>query len=315
MTIATADRAEILPPRQRWSGSDVFKLFGRIGVSIALFAAALRWSPELPAWRDLAGIGIGSIAVCCLLAIGTVVLLAWRWRYIVSSTVAMVSVPSLAAFAGFTWTGLAVNQLLPSVIGGDMLRATLLSHRGVPAMAAAGTVIVDRLYGMAGLLVLCLAGAPLLNLAMFNSMIIGSTVMGLFLLSVAVAIWAAGQWSDRLRPIWRPLVSSLSRRNVSILILAAIGGHLANIAVFLVIAHALGADLAIFPTVGVLSAILLVSALPISIAGWGVREFVLMQAFGNSSLDPDKIVLSSIAYGLFLLLAQATGFLMILRGR
>jgi hypothetical protein len=51
--------------------------------------------------------------------------------------------------------------------------------------------------------------------------------------------------------------------------------------------------------------------LPFSIAGWGIREFTLVQAFGGMGLDQDRIVLASIAYGLLLLVTQAAGFLLL----
>jgi len=315
VTTAAALGAQILPPRQRWRGIDTVAFLLRIGVSVALFAAVLWLSPQKLAWHDLASMGIGTVAACFVLSAGVVLLLAWRWRYLVSTTTRTIRLPSLAAFAGLTWTGLAVNQLLPSVIGGDALRATLLTRRGVPAAVAAGSVIVDRLYGFAGLSILCVAGAPLLSPTMFDPVMLGAALVGLVLLVAVLSAWAASQWSDRLRSISQTLTNSLSWRRSPILMSAAIGGHLANTAIFLVIAHALGASLQILPAIAVLSAVLLVSALPISIAGWGLREFALVQAFGGSALEHDKVVLSSVAYGLFLLLTQAAGFLMILRSK
>lgn len=315
MTTATTLGAHSFPVRQRWRISSALALAARLGLSAALFAAALWLSPNTLAWRDLAGIGIGSIAACLVLSAGLVLLLAWRWRWLMSATTQAMSLPSLATFAGFTWIGLAVNQLLPSVVGGDAMRATLLTRRGVPVMAATGAVVVDRLYGFMGLAVLCLVGAPLLRPTLYDPVVFGMALVGIGLLAAVLLAWVAGHGSDRLRPVSRMLFDSLSLRRSSILVSVAIGGHLANIAIFVVIAHALGASVQLLPTVAVLSAVLLVSALPISVAGWGVREFALVQAFSGSGAGHDTIVLASVAYGLFLLLTQATGFLVLLRSR
>ncbi|RUV15679.1 lysylphosphatidylglycerol synthase transmembrane domain-containing protein [Mesorhizobium sp. M7A.F.Ca.MR.245.00.0.0] len=313
MTRAATLSALGMTARTRWPSADIAMVAARVALSGTLLAAAMWLSSDEFAWRDLAAIGPGSIATCLLLSGVIVFTLAWRWRYIVATTTEAPTVPSMADFSAFTWVGLAVNQLVPSVVGGDAVRITLLARWGIPASAAAGSVIVDRFYGVLGLLVVCLAAAPMLSTALFYPAMITSIVIVIAVIASGLLAW----WTSRRLSIFQRLstmvLTGISWRSLLIMVPVAMAGHLANIAMFLVIAHALGAQAPILPTISVLAAVLLASVLPFSIAGWGLREFALVNAFTHLGLDHDKIVLSSVAYGLFVLVTQAAGFLMILR--
>ena len=288
-------------------------MVARIALSGTLLAAAVWLSAEEVSWRDLAAIGPGSIAICLLLSAVILFTLAWRWRYIVTTTTMAPTVPSVADFSAFTWVGLAVNQLVPSVIGGDAVRITLLARWGIQASAAAGSVVIDRVYGLLGLLVLCLATAPILSPALFYPAMFGAAVIVVAAIAGGLLTrWTSRRW-NMFQRLSATVLAGISLRSLLTMVPAAMVGHLANIAMFVVIAHALGADAPILPTIAVFAAVLLASVLPFSIAGWGLREFALVNAFTHLGLEHDKIVLSSVAYGLFVLVTQAAGFLMILR--
>jgi uncharacterized membrane protein YbhN (UPF0104 family) len=64
---------------------------------------------------------------------------------------------------------------------------------------------------------------------------------------------------------------------------------------------ALGWALVLFPGV------LLVSMLPISLGGWGVREHAMVVAFGLVGVPADAALSASILYGLCLLIASLPG--------
>ncbi|MEP6563960.1 MAG: lysylphosphatidylglycerol synthase transmembrane domain-containing protein [Mesorhizobium sp.] len=285
----------------------------RIALSCTLLVAAVWLSSEEFSWRDLTAIGPGSIATCLLLSAVILFTLAWRWRYIVATTAGAPVLPSMVDFSAFTWVGLAVNQLVPSVVGGDAVRITLLTRWGIPASSAAGSVIVDRIFGLLGLLVVCLAAAPMLSSALFYPAMISSAVIVIAAVATGLLVyWTSRHWGIFQR-LSAAVLTGISWRSLLIMVPAAMATHLANIAIFLVIAHALGAEAPILPTISILAAVLLASVLPFSIAGWGLREFALVNAFTHLGLEHDKIVLSSVAYGLFVLVTQAAGFLMILR--
>ncbi|ESZ14926.1 hypothetical protein X735_15125 [Mesorhizobium sp. L2C085B000] len=285
----------------------------RVALSCGLLTAAFWLSSEKFSLRGLAAIGAGSITICLTLSAVILFTLAWRWRHIVTTTVAAPIIPSITDFGAFTWVGLAVNQLVPSVVGGDAMRITLLTRWGIQASAAAGSVIVDRIYGLLGLLAVCLAAAPMLSETLLYPVAISSAVVLAVTVSIGLTAWGTSKRLGVLQRLSKTVLTAISWRSLMIVVPMAMIAHLANIAIFLVIAHALGAEAPILPTIAVLAAVLLASVLPFSIAGWGLREFALVNAFTHLGLEHDKIVLSSVAYGLFVLVTQAAGFLMILR--
>lgn len=312
---AVALDTPVLPSRPRWAAADIAMLMLRVVLSGGLLGLTLWLSTEQLAWRDFLKIDPSSIVICLLLSVAMVTIIGWRWRFVVARTISVRQIPSFSDFVGFTWVGLAVNQLVPSVVAGDALRVTLLARRGIPVSAATVSVVIDRFYGIAGLLVLCLATAPMLSLPLFYSTLTGAAFAAAALAIAAALAWWVARRHKLFQKLSTAVANGVSLRDMLIMVPAAMVVHLANIGIFLVIANAMGVDVPILPSIAILSGILLVSVLPVSVAGWGLREFALLNAFGQLGIDNDKIVLASVAYGLFLLVTQAAGFLMILRSK
>lgn len=284
----------------------------RVILSAGLFAAALWLAAAADVdWRQAMALGTDTLALCLMLCGATVLLLAWRWRIVASRLVEQELLPSMTSFARFIWIGLAVNQVLPTIVGGDAMRIALLTRQGMPAAGSAISVVADRLYGLMGLAILCLLGLPFLTEGLAMSSLLATALTGAAVLAGTLAVVFAGRYWSRARSLTASIRALISWRAGAILILAAIAGHLANISVFLAIAHALGIDLPLVPAVAMMSFILLATALPFSIAGWGLRELTLVQVFGQIDAGADKIILASVIYGLVLLVAQASGFLLL----
>jgi uncharacterized membrane protein YbhN (UPF0104 family) len=287
----------------------------RMSLSGALLALTFWLSSTKLAWHDLASVDAASMAACLVLSLLIVLILAWRWRYLVAHTTAATNVPSMSDFMAFSWAGLAVNQLVPSVVGGDALRVTLLARRGLQTAAAATSVIVDRLYGLVGLLVLCIASAPFLSPELFVPTLAASAVLALGIAAAARIGRSVLHRFPLFLSTFAAATRTMSWSSMLLLVAAAVAAHLANIGIFLVIAHAVGASVPFVPTVAIFSAVLLLSVLPFSLAGWGLRELALLSAFPQIGHASDGVVLASVVYGVFLLVTQTAGFLMILRSR
>lgn len=294
-----------LPPRFRVTAG----LLLRIAVSAGLLAAAFWLTSDKLDWSQLARLDLPTIAVSAALSLAIVWLLAWRWlkvtRLVIPETTAL---PRFGTFAAQTWLGLAANQVLPSIVAGDALRIGLLARQNLPLGSATGSVLLDRVFGLVGLAVLTVASAFLLapDFAIPSLAVAAIVLGGTALLAV---LWRL--FGSRFRAIL-PL-HHVTPATGAALVAMAMAAHLANIAVFLVVAHALGADLPLLPTIAVMCAVLLVGVLPISVAGWGVRELALVQALGHLGVAPDTIILASVTYGLVLFMMQAPGFLLLAR--
>lgn len=299
------DQAVSWPPRIRVTRG----LLLRIAMSAGPLATAFWLTSDKFDWRQLQHLSVLAVAISVVLSLLVVALLAWRWqrvtRVMLGGTVAL---PNLGVFASQIWAGLAANQVLPSIVVGDTLRVALLSREGVPLGNAVGSVFLDRVYGTVGLALL--AGSTALLLA--PSFAVPS--LGIAALVLVGAAGVAIGWrlfGSRLRAVFP--ASSIPLKTSFGLVATAMVTHLANIAIFFVVASALGLHLPLFPAIAVMCAVQLVGALPISVAGWGVRELALVQAFGYMGLATETIILASVTYGLILFMMQAPGFLLLAR--
>jgi len=293
------------PPRIRLTRG----LLLRIAMSAGPLAIAFWLTSDKLDWSQLRHVSFAAVSICVVLSLVVVTLLAWRWQVVTRVMLGgTVTLPSLGAFASQIWVGQAANQVLPSIVVGDALRVGLLSREGVPLSNAVGSVFLDRVYGMVGLALL--AGSTALLLApSFAVPSLGVAAL-VFCGAAAVAIgWHL--FGPRLRAVF-PVSGIPLKTSLGVVALAVVG-HLLNIAIFLVVASSLGLDLPLFPAIAVMCAVQLVGALPISVAGWGVRELALVQAFGYMGLPTETIILASVIYGLILFMMLAPGFLLLAR--
>ena len=74
-----------------------------------------------------------------------------------------------------------------------------------------------------------------------------------------------------------------------------------------VLALALGIEVTAVDCIALFPPVLLVTALPISIAGWGVREGAMMVAFGFIGVAPESALVLSVLFGLVVIVASLPG--------
>ncbi len=77
-----------------------------------------------------------------------------------------------------------------------------------------------------------------------------------------------------------------------------IGSSLLGVLLIYMIGSAIGADLRARDCLVLVPPALLVSALPISLGGWGVREGALVAAFSLVHADPAAVAATSVIFGL-----------------
>ncbi|WP_169728302.1 lysylphosphatidylglycerol synthase transmembrane domain-containing protein [Geminicoccus roseus] len=213
-----------------------------------------------------------------------------------------------------TFASHAVNQVVPSVAGGDALRIVLLHRGGVPAMHAVRQVTFDRMMGLVGLVAVVLAAWPFVPASLHRTLspervggLVALVVAGIGLALLLSRLIARrrhhpGPLANLARlggQLWQG-VESQSRRPV--LLAAVFGVSIVNqllwVLGFWVIAW--GMPLAVtFPVAAFLLPVTtLVMMLPFSIAGWGVREAVLAVGLGMVGIPGDAAVASSVVFGL-----------------
>jgi len=252
------------------------------------------------------GLLAGAAGLIALQVLGVV---TWRW----SKIVAVMERPAPPAqLLRIVIVALFFNQVLPSTVGGDGMRIWLLHRLGWGIGVSARSVILDRLLGLTALTVLSLLGSLYLLVRMPDSAPVWA-VAALSTCAIAAVVGA-----PFLLRLFRRLPVEPIRRNLEV-IATEVGqmwrdkglmgrlfgislvGHLLMSAAIWLIALSLGIDLGIMDGLAVLPAVMLASALPISIAGWGVREGGMVVGLGLLAIDGSDAALVSIFFGLLLL--------------
>lgn len=319
----------------------------RFAASLGLLAVVVLWlepqtlaaafsAPE-PLW----------LAAALALSVPQVALSAWRWRL----TAVRLGAPlhfgeALREYYVATF----LNQVLPGGVMGDAARAWRHARRaqarraggeavgsqpglqvgtldGAPLQAPVGmtawhAVLIERASGQLALLGVVLATlivSPELQMAsarLFAASDGGSNpslalALALLLTLAGTALWRGRRHVVRFRgAVHEALLARevfLRQLFASLLIVAS------YVAVYLCCMRMIGVDTPLATTAPLVPWVLLAMAIPLSIAGWGVREGAAALVWQAAGLDPAQGVAISIGYGVVILLSSLPGALMLLQ--
>jgi glycosyltransferase 2 family protein len=288
----------------------------RVVVSLGLLYLALRGVNFAAIQSRLSQINLGWIGFAILLTIFQILLGALRWREI--STLCKAPLTDLQAFR-YNMIGAFFNQTLPSSIGGDAVRLWLVNRTGAGWRAATYSILTDRAVGLIALALIIVASLPWSyemigdangRLALvFVDLAALAGGLGFLLLGYLPWSWLKSWWPTKhvhacsvianrviFDPRSGPKIAALS---LSIHVLAVV------IAWCCVRSIAAPAD---FAQIFLLTPpIMLVTMMPISIAGWGVREATMMVAFGYAGLARMDGTVVSILFGAVYFFVGAIG--------
>lgn len=230
---------------------------------------------------------------------------AVRWRKL---TVLLGGVGQRLEFYAL-WQGIAalLLQILPSTIGGDIVRMGS-GARSSGLGLGAGVVIVDRVIGMAMLclLVACGSGIFVDLLARQPALFIPLAMAAAGLFGCGVVILSADFLQGRRLALRLDALGRSLRTSLQVPVVFHVWGtslviHLLSILTVLFLLRAThspsvdGLSLAF-----VVSAAFLVSALPISLGGWGVREGAFVVGLGLVGITDEIALTVSVLFGLSL---------------
>lgn len=260
---------------------------------------------QVTARLDSMNVGLLVAAAACL-AIQAIVITAWRWSAVLRLIYQAVALTHLVQIVVI---GIFFNQVLPSTVGGDGVRIWLLSRGDAPMEVSVRSVVLDRILGLSALFMLGLP-ASLMIVTWFDG---GQGMLGVGILSaIGLALVASVPLFLRLfgKIPWarfQGFLDYLVRQTESLwadkiqfgrLILLSVFGHLVTCLAVWLTARAFGIEIPIGPTIAVIPPILLGAALPISIAGWGVREGGMILGLGLLGVSSSDAALVSVAIGL-----------------
>lgn len=208
--------------------------------------------------------------------------------------------------------GLFFNQTLPSTIGGDAVRMWRAHQAGLRVGAAINTVVVDRLVALTALLLVIIAGQPVFFALIGDPAarwampaVIACGVLGLVIL-LAFDRLPARLFRWRLARAAATLAADarrvfLSARDAAVIFIPAVLIHVTVPLIVFLIAASLDIEVSLLQCLVLVPPVLLISALPISVAGWGVREGAMVAAFGFVDVPASDALALSVLLGLMVM--------------
>ena len=288
------------------------KLAARWLFTVLVIGFVIRSIDSGELWQELARFSPFVLVPALALTVFQVALSAWRWRY----TVERLGLPlAYGAAVREYYLATFLNQVLPGGVLGDVNRAWRHGSGAGERLSAVHGVAIERLSGQLVLaLVVVISGSWLLGSGrvaaghLNGGLWLGAGVIGGFL-----ALWLAlktglAAYLQRLR---RDLYESLLNRTVlpvqigsSLLVLASYLG------VFLCLAWGAGyiestESAAIIVSLG--SILLLSMVVPLTVAGWGIREGAAALLWPMAGLPAEQGVALSVGYGALVLASSLPG--------
>ncbi|MBN8981864.1 MAG: lysylphosphatidylglycerol synthase transmembrane domain-containing protein [Pseudomonadota bacterium] len=281
-------------------------LAARILVSAALLYFAFRGINFAAIQTRLSAIDPFWIFLAVLATIFQIFLGALRWREISAACSAPLGTGQ--AFR-YNMIGAFFNQTLPSTIGGDAMRLWLVKQTGAGWRAATYSVLVDRAIGLIALAIIVIVSLPWSYDLVANHrgrialllVDIGALGAGVGFLIVGYISW---KWLTTFWPTKHVHACSVianrvifNRRSGPKIAVLSISIHVMAVVIAWCAVRSISAPAAFEQLFMLVPPIMLITMLPISIAGWGVREATMMVAFGYAGLAQTDGTIVSLLFG------------------
>ncbi len=263
-------------------------------------------------------VDVGTLVLVVAIALGIALLHTLRWMAVIDATGHRLTFKTALRLV---LIGHFFNQALPSSVGGDAMRVWCAYRAGLVLSIAVKTVVVDRLLSLVSLLVLAAIGLPWLLDVVIDPVArwaLSSVVLaGLAGAAAFMALAKLPRFALRWRAV-RALVdvAKLSRKVLSHLRYAvpvvglSIMSFLGFAVIVFAIARAMQIDVTVRDCVLLVPPVILVTVIPVSIAGWGLREGAMVVAFGFINVPAGAAFAMSVLFGLTLAVASLPGSLL-----
>jgi hypothetical protein len=300
---------------------NLFKLAITLGIILFLFSRV-----DLKAMaKYLANANYGLLLVALALYFLAVTINVVKWQVVVRAQDIAAPLPSLLIYS---YVGLFFGNLLPSNVGGDVIRAYGLARLSGRSEAAAISVLVDRLMGLvawfgAAVVMAALATATLSRGSELEQIEIATVVVAALFL-IAAALMFSRRVSQRVKAIfgWGPLrrlqpiaqrvydalqVYRFSYRALLTNLALSLGIVFVTTLVWYSIALALGIDISIFYFFLFNPLLVFVLLIPISFNGLGPKEATTVFFFGLVGVPAEAALAMSLIFHVVVVLTSVPG--------
>jgi uncharacterized membrane protein YbhN (UPF0104 family) len=311
MTSAISD----IRPTGRRSASGRLLLVAKLLASVAILSLLIKNVALGEAWHILRRMN-GLVLALCLVQLALLpVLGALRWRIVLQR----LSYPNkVSELARIFWIGMAFNQVLPTSVGGDVVRGWLIHRNGVRLLDATMRILLERAVLLGSLLVIVCAygwlGSPFvpgtLTKGATIALVAGAVALSLIPLNAKVLDYLPRRWANgMIAHAWTGVRQIVATPWFVPLVLLSLATNI-NIAVagwWLGTALALPVSLTVYLIA--IPVVTLASLMPISFGGWGVREAVTVSLIAPLT-GYDAALVFALTFAIALVISSSPGFLL-----
>ena len=293
----------------------------RLGITGLVFALILRSVNLQRLAETFRQMQIAPLLLAVLLQCLSTVLAALRWRLLMRE---LGFGQSTGFYLKAYFKAVFFNQGLPTSIGGDAIRVLDVARRGFRKREAFYGVASDRIIGLAALLFVNLLAGVLLPHRLPQAvqipilLIAAGGLLGFALLFVFRHLEWLARWpllklfpilSERMHRIFRKPATTAAITTLSLLV------TLSAVFAFHFIGLSVGLPYGPLTYLVIVPPVILLTIVPISLAGWGVREGGLVGLFLLLGAAKAPVLAMSIAYGGILILVSLPGLIVYLLDR
>ena len=290
----------------------------RASVSIGLLCGLGWWLDLGTVVSRLANMRPEWVLLAVAISVMQVAVLAWRWHF--TAACLGVKLSFTAAWREY-YLSIFLNQVLPGGVVGDVSRAwrqaraqTRLQEPGGSAVRA---VIFERLSAqavMTTVAVVSLLALPV-TVSRGSRLVMVGAGAGAVLIVVTMVVWMRRQ--SMAQSLSGQVLADLGAAHLSGPVFAAqlvsalivVGTYLAT---YVTAARAVGLDTSFSVLLPLVAPVLMTMLIPVTIAGWGLREGAAAVLWGAVGLTAANGVVVSVAYGLLVLIGSLPGALFLM---
>ncbi len=291
----------------------------RAAVSIGLLAGLAWWLDLGTVVSRLAQMRFGWVLLAVAISVVQVAVLAWRWRF--TAGCLGVDLSYTAAWREY-YLSIFLNQVMPGGVVGDVSRAwrqaRVQTRQREPAGPAVRAVIFERLSAqavMTAVALVSLLALPVIVNRGSRLVLFGAGAVAVVIV-IAMVVWMRRQSSAQ--SLVGQVLADLDAAHLSGPVFAAqlvsaaivVGTYLAT---YLTAARAVGMDTPLPVLLPLVAPVLMSMLIPVTVAGWGLREGAAAVLWGAVGLTAADGVLVSVAYGLLVLIGSLPGALFLMR--
>ena len=276
-----------------------FRLLVRVAVAAGLTAYLLWVSQPREVLAALAGAAWPFIGAAILLVLVDRSLMAYRWLALLC-IVPDGERPRLGAVMRIFFVSTFLGTFLPASVGGDAVRAYSMVKLDVRGGDAVASVFLDRMIGVASVLLMAVVGLALARDLAGNGMVVGSLAVAaagcaftLLLIFSSRAAAAAGtliaRAPERVRAAGQTVLASIRRYahhhgQLARVLVWSVAVQLLRIAQAYLLGRGLGIVAPIEAYVAFIPLILLVMLLPITVNGLGTSQAAFVWFFAQAGV-------------------------------